>query len=120
MKQCIFIFFLIGYYVGSAGGVCNDESHVIRSEAECLNALEKSSVMSKYSAYLASTGNMYIGTSPNVPSGCVMKSIPINPKKPEFYSSTGLGRGHALYTPICKNPSNSGKFNQTQSNIKKF
>ena len=120
MKQCIFILFLIGYYVGSAGGVCNDESHVIRSEAECLNALEKSSVMSKYSAYLASTGNMWIGISPNVPSGCVMKSVQIQSKKPEFYSSTGLGRGHALYTPICKNPSNSGKFNQTQSNIKKF
>ena len=117
MKQCIFIFFLIGYYVGSAGGVCNDESHVIRSEAECLNALEKTGVISKYSAYLASTGNMYIGTSPNVPSGCVMKSVQIQSKKPEFYSSTGLGRGHALYTPICKNPSNSGNFNATQPNI---
>ena len=115
MKQCIFIFFLIGYYVGSAGGVCNDESHVIRSEGECLNALEKTTVYSKYSAYLASSnGNMYIGTNSNVPAGCSIKSVP---KKPQFYTNSGLGQGNALFTPICKNPSNSGKFNRAEPNV---
>ena len=113
-----FVLFLIGYYVGSAGGLCNDESHVIRSEAECLNALEKTGVISKYSAYLASAGNMWIGSSSNVPSGCSMKFVP---KKPQFETSnSGLGQGHALLTPICKNPSNSGKLQRNQPYMNLF
>ena len=114
-KHCIFILFIIGYYAGSVGGLCNDASHVIRSEAKCLNALEKVGIISRYSAYLASTGNKWTGTDPSIPSGCSIKSFP---KRPQFETSnTGLGQGNALYTPICKNPSNSGKFNRTQTNI---
>ena len=95
-----FYLFLIGYYVGSAGGVCNDESHVIRSEAECLNALEKTTVYSKYSAYLASSnGNMYIGTNSNVPAGCSIKSVP---KKPNFIPTQDLDKAMLFSLPFAK------------------
>ena len=91
----------IDYYDGGAGGVCDDESHVIRSVEECTNALQ----ILGYKV----TKSFYQGPDNSIPSGCSIR----NPgdQKPHMKAShPGLGKGRSDLTPICKGTHVAGRF----------
>ena len=74
------------------GGLCDQESHVIRSEEECATALQKLDYNS--------LNKFWTTTDKSIPSGC---SIHIEGRNPHFeLSTTGLGNGRSDLTPICR------------------
>ena len=82
---------LTEYYYGEKGGVCYNESHVIRSQAECQIAFEN------IGYHVKST--WWSGAYTQIPSGCSIN----DGLKPFFETSTsGLGKGRNDLTPICK------------------
>jgi len=90
------------YYSGIAGGVCNDATHVIRSQKECSDALKVLDI--------TSIPISWTGKSNYIPSGCSLGKRK-DPHKsfisfiPHFETSTtGLGKGRYDQTPICKGP----------------
>ena len=88
------------YYSGAAGGVCNDISHVIRSQPECIKALQKL-------GFQVAFNHFWTGKYDKVPSGCSIDKV----KRPYLeQSADGLGKGRNDLTPICKNSFPSGRF----------
>ena len=80
------------FYAGPKGGLCNQESHVIRTQEECATALEKLGYMS--------LNAFWIGSTDSIPAGC---SIHVEGRNPHFETSqTGLGNGRSDLTPICR------------------
>ena len=80
------------FYAGPKGGLCNQESHVIRTQEECATALEKLGYTSLNEFWITSTDP--------IPSGC---SIHVEGRNPHFeLSTTGLGNGRSDLTPICR------------------
>ena len=91
----------VEYYSGVVGELCNEESHVIRSKEECINALQKLGIS-------FSSENHWTGSSQDIPSGCSIQDD--IGRKPYFEtSSTGLGKGRNDQAPICKNQLIYGK-----------
>ena len=81
------------------GGICNDESHVIRTQAECNTALKEVSY--------ESSGYYWNGnTNGWIPSGCSVRNG--GDYRPHLDTNTGLGNGRCDLIPICKGPKNSG------------
>ena len=106
---------LIEYYQKEAGTVCNDESHVIRSQSECTNALNSLGYRSLSTYWTKAWGFM--------PSGCsianygdwtphfelnIWKSDPYAGGKPREGSWVGKRANHLI--PICKRNIDSGTF----------
>jgi len=90
-----------GYYSGIAGGVCNDATHVIRSQKECSDALKVLDI--------TSIPISWTGKSDYLPSGCSLgkrknaQTSSLIKFIPTFETSTtGLGKGRNDQTPICK------------------
>ena len=80
------------FYAGPKGGLCNQESHVIRSQEECAAALQKLGYKSLNKFWITSTDR--------IPSGC---SIHVEGRNPHLKTSkTGLGNGRSDLTPICR------------------
>ena len=97
--------FFVGYYSGLKGEVCKDESHVIRSKMECIEAIEKVGFQIKNRK--GWTENL---SRKNIPTGCSFKN---DNGRPHFEkSSTGFGIGRADLTPVCHVPPNSGNLYQ--------
>ena len=92
----------IAYYDRPAGSVCDDESHVIRSEEECTDALKE--------LYYPTTVSYWTGQASSIPSGCSIRDGGDNVPHLET-SSSGKGNGRKDLIPICKDPSaeSSGK-----------
>ena len=90
-------FSFLDYYIGENGEVCHDASHVIRSEEECLIAVQR--------VGLEANSEIKKGRNKEIPSGCS-----INDKgKPHYEkSSKGTGIGHEDLAPICHGPLISG------------
>ena len=85
-------FDFLEFYAGAKGGLCNQESHVIRSQEECATALQKLGYKSLNKFWITSTDR--------IPSGC---SIHVEGRNPHFKTSqTGLGNGRSDLTPICR------------------
>ena len=83
----------IAYYDRPAGSVCDDESHVIRSEEECTDALKELNY--------PTTVSYWTGYYSSVPSGCSIRNGGDN--MPHFEkSSSGKGNGRSDLIPICK------------------
>ena len=89
------------YYDGVLGGLCNDESHVIRTQSECTIAIQQLGYQS--------TGNYWSDSYVNIPSGC---SIKTSANEPHLETSpTGLGNGRNDLVPLCMIPGNTGESN---------
>ena len=80
--------------------MCDDATHVIRSQKECSDALKVLDI--------TSIPISWTGRSNHIPSGCSL-GIRENPHQslrkllPHFETSTtGLGKGRYDQTPICK------------------
>ena len=82
---------ILEYYAGDKGGLCKEESNVIRSQTECTKALHDLG----YQAL-----NKFSTTNDNnAPSGC---SIHIDSLNPLFETSpNGTGNSLNHLTPIC-------------------
>jgi len=79
------------YYAGEKGGVCNHVNDVIRSEAQCRDALQNLGY--------ENLPSFWTGEYSEIPSGC---SISHFDSQPYFETSTtGLGMGMEDQTPIC-------------------
>lgn len=88
----------IEFYSGVKGGVCNDESHVIRNQKECLKAITDVGFIVKLPLWT----NKY----PNLPSGCSIN----DGGKPFFETSlSGIGTGREDLTPVCQGSLASGR-----------
>ena len=81
----------------AAGGVCNNEKDVIRSEKECTAALKQLGYKFKSKYWKKSARN--------IPSGCSIRTLN---NKPYMNSNSGLGRGRRDQIPICKGNVNQG------------
>ena len=85
---------ILDYYAKVAGDICHENSHVIRSHAECLKALE----ILKYQT----SGSFWTGQYDQIPTGCSIKETDMTP---HFETSpNGLGKGRNDLIPICKSP----------------
>ena len=74
------------------GGLCNNANEVIRSQAQCTDALQKL-------GYQPLT-DYWIGELSSIPSGCSVRSDGSN--GPHFEKSlTGVGSGRDDLIPIC-------------------
>ena len=108
LSLVIFDLFL-DFYIGEKGGTCNDSSHVIRSQAECMNAIQSVSnhVANIFNNHMVN-GKWWTGSYKQIPSGCS-----INDGGKPFYenSATGVGNGREDLTPVCIDSSNSGNMN---------
>ena len=92
----------VEYYDGGAGGVCDDESHVIRSIEKCTAALQILGYKVTKSFYLDGPDN-------SIPSGCSIRNT--GDQKPHMKTSLpGLGKGRRDLTPICEGAKMKGKF----------
>ena len=92
---------ILEFYSGVQGGLCNDATEVIRSQVQCIDALQKLGYRP--------LSVWWIGELSSIPSGC---SVRINGRiDPHFEeSSTGVGTGRSDLIPICIRPhSLSGK-----------
>ena len=79
-------------YLGRPGEVCKSTKEVIRSQAECRNAIAQ---------FWLSSGILWTGPSDSIPSGCSRRNGGDN--RPHFETSTtGVGRGRDDLIPICK------------------
>lgn len=97
------VFSYLDYYIGEEGEVCNDVSHVIRSKAECVKAVQ--------SVSLQATSKWRTLKKKTIPSGCSINNV----GEPYFeQTSTGLGTGRKDLTPICHDSMNSGILNINQ------
>lgn len=102
ISHYILHFISIAYYKRAAGSVCDDASHVIRSQAECSEALK---------ALNFPTSNYWTGYYSTIPSGCSTRNG--GDKMPHFEkSSSGKGIGRSDLIPICKGPVSSGIVNE--------
>ena len=91
------------YYEGAGGGLCNDESDVIRSQAECTKALKELGYKSM--------GDNWTGEYDQIPSGCSISKVAISGDVPHFETSRrGLGKGRNDLSPICYGPRIAGDF----------
>ena len=82
-----------GYYAGVAGGVCKDETHVIKTREECEKALLKL-------GYQISGRSFWTGRTSTMPSGCSIRNG--GDKRPYFEKSTYYkGKGRKDLIPIC-------------------
>ena len=94
-------FDFLEFYAGAKGGLCNQESHVIRSQEECATALQKLGYKSLNKFWITSTDR--------IPSGC---SIHVEGRNPHLKTSktemeiqqNPLGNGRTDLTPICRSP----------------
>ena len=94
--------FVLEYYNGTRGGVCNDSEPLIRTPHECLTAIKELG----YQSYNVSITS---GPFPNVPPGCSIKISDSDPLHgPHF--NIDQGRGNDVFTPICKGPEKKGDF----------
>ena len=80
----------LDYYNGTTGGVCNNESEVIKSEAECTKAL------SNLGYQISKT--YWRGHKRNIPSGCSIRTLNGRP----YFNTFKLGKGRYDMKPICK------------------
>ena len=100
-------FILIAYYKRGAGSVCDDASHVIRSQTECSEALK---------ALNFPASNYWTGYVSTIPSGCSTRNG--GDRMPHFEkSSSGKGKGRSDLIPICKGPESSGIVNKFRATI---
>ena len=100
----VVIFYVLGYYNGQSGGVCREESHVIRREPECTSALIELGYQLPHEDY-------YDRPNMDWPSGCSIK-IEIGMEKiyPHLGFGPGLGTGNDAFTPICRGPERTNYF----------
>ena len=75
----------------AAGGVCNNEKDVIRSEKECTKALTNLGYTFKK--------RYWEGSKRRLPSGCSLRT---RNQKPHLNDKPGVGRGRKDQIPICK------------------
>ena len=75
----------------AAGGVCNNEKDVIRSEKECTKALTNLGYTFKK--------RYWAGTKRRLPSGCSLRT---RNNRPHLNNKPGVGRGRNDQIPICK------------------
>ena len=86
----------IAYYDRPAGSVCDEASHVIRSEGECTDALNALNHQT--------TASYWTGHASSIPSGCSIRNGGDNMPHMEK-SSSGKGNGRSDLIPICKGES---------------
>jgi len=80
------------YYAGEKGEVCKHISEVIRSEAQCKNALQ-------HLGY-ENLPSFWTGEYHEIPSGCSIRNE--GDSQPHFETSTtGVGKGREDLIPIC-------------------
>ena len=84
---------LVAYYNRPAGSICDEASHVIRSEEECTEALKELNY--------PTTVSYWTGYAPSIPSGCSIRDGGDNMPHLET-SSSGKGNGRSDLIPICK------------------
>ena len=102
--EALIICFLLGYYNGPRGKICNDDKHIIKDRQECESAIKELGYQPNHNFY------RYSGT--DVPSGCSVKILSQGQVIwPHLTASQGLGKGHSDFTPICKGPENAGNLN---------
>ena len=97
-------FDFLEFYAGAKGGLCNQESHVIRTQEECATALQKLGYKSLNKFWITSTDR--------IPSGC---SIHVEGRNPHLKTSktemeiqqNPLGNGRTDLTPICRSSNTS-------------
>ena len=90
------------------GGLCNEESHVIRAQAECTKAMKELG--------FKSIADYWTGEYDQIPSGCSINKIKNYDDVPHFEtSSRGLGLGRSDLTPICYGPRIAGDVRWNQS-----
>jgi len=92
--------FVLEYYDGPKGGLCNDESELIRSEPDCKEALEALGY-GPLKKFWITVGSLL---NPQIPAGC---SIHAASSTPHLSTTSGAGRGREDLTPICSR--NKGK-----------
>jgi len=97
------------YYDRPAGSVCDDESHVIRSEEECTDALKE--------LYYPTTVSYWTGQASSIPSGCSIRDGGDNVPHLET-SSSGKGNGRKDLIPICKDPSAESSVSECQCDVR--
>ena len=79
-----------------AGGHCNNESDVIRSEGECTKGLSEL-------GYQFNKNKYWKGSKRNIPSGCSIRTKRLGPNnRPYLNKRPGVGRGRDDQIPICK------------------
>ena len=98
----------VEYYSGGAGGVCNNETDIIRSKWECYDALKELG-FDHNDHYWQDEGNPWCPPYP-IPSGC---SIQKGGELDKFIElilicETGVGRRRFNKIPICKRNSDTG------------
>ena len=82
----------LDYYTVQKGGLCNDESDVIRSISDCKEALKELGY--------SSLNKFWITSTDPIPAGC---SIHDDSSNPHFLENTsGLGKKRTFLTPVCK------------------
>ena len=82
----------LDYYTVQKGGLCNDESDVIRSISDCKEALKELGY--------SSLNEFWITSTDPIPAGC---SINVANSNPHFLNNTsGLGKSRQDLTPVCK------------------
>jgi len=86
------------YYKNDAGKVCDDESHIIRSQTECTKAL-------KHLGF-PTTAKYWKGSHSSIPAGCSIRNG--NDNRPHLDEKEGVGKGRKDLIPICKRPESSG------------
>ena len=82
--------YFIAYYDRPAGSVCDEASHVIRSQGECTDALKALNHQP--------TASFWTGHASSIPSGCSIGNGTPHLEK----SSSGKGNGRSDLIPICK------------------
>ena len=86
------LFLLLDYYLGKPGEVCKSAKEVIRSQAECTNAIGQ---------LWPTSVSFWTGPADFIPSGCSRRNGGDN--QPHFETSpTGVGRGRHDMIPVCK------------------
>ena len=100
LYQTLINIFVLEYYDGPKGGLCNDESELIRSEPDCKEALEALGY-GPLKKFWITPGSLL---NPQIPAGC---SIHAASSTPHLSTTSGAGRGREDLTPICSR--NKGK-----------
>ena len=85
---------ILEYYAGEVGGVCNKESHVIRTMSECRTAKRK------FGYTNVDNVGEWSDKSESIPSGCSIRNGG-NFKLHFETSPTGLGVGRYDLIPLC-------------------
>ena len=93
-----------------AGGVCNNESDVIRSKDECTEALEEL-------GYQLAKKEYWEGSKKNIPSGCSIRTLN---NRPYLNTKPGVGRGRDDQIPICKGNGKLGKMMYYSNDEKRY